>query len=169
MLCTLLACVLSHFHQLIWIKYSKAVLTAYLVQTFCIKPVNRLWVSLVWCLANIVQLHFEIECNLEFNFLTLLFSTNRQKRRFLLPYECCMFCSLYFGKWQSKRYTYTQNTCPLETEEQKDLPLYYHWIQNIVQSFWCSIPNQEKHVTYTLSYRLLINYHSVENESRSQL
>ena len=118
------------------------------------------------CLANIIQLHFEIECNLAFKFLTLLFSTNRQKRRFLLPYECCMFCSLYFGKWQSKRYTYTQNTCPLESEEQKDLPLYYHWIQNIVQSFWCSIPNQEKHVTYTLSYRLLINYHSVENESR---
>ena len=103
------------------------------------------------------------ECNLVFNFLTLLFSTNRQKRRFLLPYECCMFCSLYFGKWQSKRYTYTQNTCPLESEEQKDLPLYYHWIQNIVQ------PNQEKHVAYTLSYRLLINYHSVENESKSQL
>ena len=125
----------------------------YLVQSFAENP----------CLANIIQLHFEIECNLIFNFLTLLFSTNRQKRRFLLPYECCMFCSLYFGKWQSKRYTYTQNTCPLETEEQKDLPLYYHWIQNIVQ------PNQEKHVAYTLSYRLLINYHSVENESRSQL
>ena len=66
------------------------------------------------------------ECNLVFNFLTLLFSTNRQKRRFLLPYECCMFCSLYSGKWQSKGYTYTQNTCPLETEEQKDWPLSWN-------------------------------------------
>ena len=122
----------------------------------------------VSALLSAIACTWHIECNHIVNLPTLLFSTNRQKRRFLLPYECCMFCSLYFGKWQSKRYTYTQNTCPLETEEQKDWPLSWN-TKSCLILFGIQYLTKKNmlHIHYTLSYRLLINYHSVENESRS--